>query len=77
MPRDKRDTATIAEARNANIGNMIMVKDREQLSEHAEHDESVRPRQPQPSMPKEIGGPKGPEPTRYGDWERNGRCSDF
>jgi len=27
--------------------------------------------------PKEIGGPDGPEPTRYGDWERNGRCSDF
>jgi len=27
--------------------------------------------------PKEIGGPKGPEPTRYGDWEKNGRCSDF
>lgn len=25
----------------------------------------------------EIGGPKGPEPTRYGDWERNGRCYDF
>lgn len=29
------------------------------------------------SMPKEIGGPKGPEPTRYGDWEVNGRCTDF
>jgi hypothetical protein len=27
--------------------------------------------------PKEIGGPSGPEPTRYGDWERNGRVSDF
>jgi hypothetical protein len=26
---------------------------------------------------KEIGGPKGPEPTRYGDWEKDGRCSDF
>jgi hypothetical protein len=26
---------------------------------------------------KEFGGPKGPEPTRYGDWERAGRCSDF
>jgi len=26
---------------------------------------------------REIGGPKGPEPTRYGDWEINGRCSDF
>jgi len=30
-----------------------------------------------PVMPKEIGGPKGPEPTRYGDWEVNGRCTDF
>ena len=28
-------------------------------------------------VPKEIGGPKGPEPTRYGDWEVNGRCTDF
>ncbi|MFN7039288.1 MAG: DUF1674 domain-containing protein [Alphaproteobacteria bacterium] len=26
---------------------------------------------------EEIGGPKGPEPTRYGDWEKNGRVSDF
>ncbi|MDZ7748957.1 MAG: DUF1674 domain-containing protein [Halofilum sp. (in: g-proteobacteria)] len=25
----------------------------------------------------ETGGPKGPEPTRYGDWERKGRCIDF
>uniref|UniRef100_A0A0K0FGL6 Succinate dehydrogenase assembly factor 4, mitochondrial n=1 Tax=Strongyloides venezuelensis TaxID=75913 RepID=A0A0K0FGL6_STRVS len=25
----------------------------------------------------EIGGPQGPEPTRYGDWERKGRVSDF
>lgn len=30
-----------------------------------------------PKMPKEIGGPSGPEPTRYGDWEKNGRCTDF
>lgn len=27
--------------------------------------------------PAEQGGPKGPEPTRYGDWERNGVLSDF
>jgi hypothetical protein len=26
---------------------------------------------------REIGGPKGPEPTRYGDWEKKGRCIDF
>ncbi|XP_043465887.1 succinate dehydrogenase assembly factor 4, mitochondrial-like [Leptopilina heterotoma] len=25
----------------------------------------------------EVGGPRGPEPTRYGDWERKGRVSDF
>ena len=26
---------------------------------------------------KEIGGRAGPDPTRYGDWEKNGRCIDF
>jgi hypothetical protein len=26
---------------------------------------------------EENGGPKGKEPTRYGDWESNGRCWDF
>ncbi len=29
------------------------------------------------TRPREIGGPSGPEPTRYGDWERKGRCIDF
>ena len=29
------------------------------------------------SFQAETGGPKGPEPTRYGDWERKGRCIDF
>lgn len=29
------------------------------------------------AMPKEMQGPKGPEPTRYGDWERKGIASDF
>jgi len=33
--------------------------------------------QDQPGQPGEHGGPKGPEPTRYGDWERKGRCIDF
>jgi hypothetical protein len=26
---------------------------------------------------REVGGPSGPEPTRYGDWELRGRCIDF
>jgi hypothetical protein len=29
------------------------------------------------ALPKERGGPAGPEPTRYGDWERKGIASDF
>lgn len=29
-----------------------------------------------PKVP-ESDGPAGPEPTRYGDWERRGRCIDF
>ncbi len=29
------------------------------------------------SRPKELQGPKGPEPTRYGDWENKGIASDF
>ncbi len=28
-------------------------------------------------LPREIGGREGPDPTRYGDWEKNGRCIDF
>ena len=27
--------------------------------------------------PKEVGGRRGPDPTRYGDWEKNGIASDF
>ncbi len=30
-----------------------------------------------PARKPEIGGPKGPDPTRYGDWEKGGRCIDF
>jgi hypothetical protein len=31
----------------------------------------------QPQSRHEVGGPKGLEPTRYGDWEKGGRCIDF
>jgi hypothetical protein len=41
-------------------------------ADESEHDAVKASRRP-----REIGGPSGPEPTRYGDWERNGRVSDF
>lgn len=39
---------------------------------------TVTPAANQPTeMPEEIGGKDRPEPTRYGDWELNGKCVDF
>lgn len=44
-------------------------------------DDASRPDDQPPGKPakrpEEVGGQKGPEPTRYGDWEKNGRVSDF
>lgn len=37
----------------------------------------AEPATQQPALPKEIGGRDGPDPTRYGDWEKDGRCIDF
>lgn len=39
--------------------------------------EARRPTDNTPPAPREIGGAEGPEPTRYGDWERKGVVSDF
>ncbi len=39
----------------------------------------AKPERPESAedRPKEIGGREGPDPTRYGDWEKGGRCIDF
>lgn len=49
--------------------------DSEQLARAAE--QKRREHEGPAAMPEEIGGPEGPEPTRYGDWERKGLCVDF
>ncbi|HEX4196891.1 MAG TPA: DUF1674 domain-containing protein [Caulobacteraceae bacterium] len=43
----------------------------------AEAEERRRAAAAEQAAPTEIGGRKGPEPTRYGDWERNGVAVDF
>lgn len=58
-----------------------------EMSEKAGTNENERPRPPEPAgeaaetgapvRPKEIAGRDGPDPVRYGDWEKNGRCIDF
>ena len=62
MERDKKNTpATAAES----VDKTAQITDN--LSKKAVDGE----------MPTEVNGPKGPEPTRYGDWEQKGRCTDF
>ena len=56
----------------------ILIMDaRDQDAPHAPGSPAAAPEPSPVPLPKEIGGPKGPEPTRYGDWEYNGRCTDF
>ena len=47
------------------------------FSEHPDPELSVPEPVKIPQAVEEIGGRKGPEPNRYGDWEKNGRCIDF
>ncbi len=37
----------------------------------------LNPRANKANIDKELGGYDGPEPTRFGDWEHKGRCTDF
>ena len=50
---------------------------RERAAGHAEQALKDAVAAKQAKREKEIGGPEGPEPTRYGDWERKGICYDF
>lgn len=56
-----------------------MIGQSPEVPEPADAPERVTPPSSEaaPATPREIGGRQGPEPTRYGDWEKNGRCVDF
>ena len=49
---------------------------REKQTEQPDTESPDMPRR-RPLPPLEIGGRAGPDPTRYGDWEKDGRCIDF
>jgi len=51
----------------------------EEGAKHPHQEKDPLPPFPNNTNPKtgEIGGPRGPEPTRFGDWERKGRVTDF
>ena len=58
---------------NAAPGKALTPAARRALEEAA----ARRTAEPVPDAPPETGGPRGLEPTRYGDWERKGIVTDF
>ena len=62
MERDKKNTPTAAA---------------EPIDKTAQNKDNLPNEAGDDEMPPEVNGPKGPEPTRYGDWEQKGRCTDF
>ncbi len=52
-------------------------RDAENVDRPESSDEPAEHGAVEEDRPREIGGRKGPDPTRYGDWEKNGRCIDF
>ena len=63
------DYAAMPQAPNTPESNAALLEDRL----HVGAEEAQEPR----LLPREIGGRDGLEPTRYGDWEKSGRCIDF
>jgi len=53
------------------------LQDPKEVSEKAAAETPEKAAAEKDPAPKELGGPSGPEPTRYGDWERKGICVDF
>ena len=62
MERDKKNTPTTAA---------------ESVDKTMQNSDKLPKKAVDGEMLPEVDGPKGPEPTRYGDWEQKGRCTDF
>ena len=64
--------------KNAKLERKLTPEARRALAEAEERRRLAdRQKAAQPAQPKEVGGRDGPDPTRYGDWEKNGIASDF
>jgi hypothetical protein len=55
---------------------MAMDNEKERTNESEHHTHDAMPQQVQESS-REVGGRKGLDPVRFGDWELNGKCVDF
>jgi hypothetical protein len=61
----------------ADLANLTAVVMNNAPQEKQPEPPAAQPAEPGPIRPREIGGRDGPEPTRFGDWEKAGRCIDF
>ena len=58
-------------------GNNLHTRQSDESGDSSEAGNTVDAERKGNKKKKEIGGREGPDPTRYGDWEKNGRCIDF
>lgn len=73
MPELKQDVPS-----GSLIGRVKLTKSMSVFNKTSKEDRPYQRLKPKcDENPTEVDGPKGPEPTRYGDWERKGRCIDF
>jgi hypothetical protein len=76
-----RKGSTMAETERLEAAGDVSVGERKLTPEArralAEAEARRREADARPPMPEEFNGPSGPEPVRYGDWERKGIASDF
>ena len=74
-------TITTSIDKNSKGSSMKIKTPMGKLDEYSHPDAEKEPLKPWPNKTNpytgEINGPSGPEPTRYGDWERKGKCVDF
>jgi hypothetical protein len=55
----------------------VLTPEAERALAEAEARRNAEREQAKPALPEEVGGRKGPDPVRYGDWETGGIASDF
>ena len=72
-PPSASDPQSSSDLLGAAPGKILTPAARRALEEAAERRAKAKPLE----LPPEVGGPAGPEPTRYGDWEKGGIASDF
>ncbi|NIZ00591.1 DUF1674 domain-containing protein [Thalassospira lucentensis] len=78
VPTEKTDIPTGAETEAAKTDEIAGADSAPKLSQDAINAlAEAKAAKEAAAKQREIGGPKGPEPTRFGDWENKGRCIDF